>query len=205
MATTSPRSVATGIVRLAVVVGVVAAETYLVVRLGDAFEPANHYSYFTVLSNVFGALVCAWSLVGRAPTAVRGAAVTFLALTGVVYNTMLRDVDVQTDGFPNVILHVVVPILMVLEWVLAPPTERIRWRTVATWMVVPLGYLAYTLVRGPVVDWYPYPFLDPRPSGYGAVVLGSLAVAVAFFLAAAVVALLGNALRGGRTASPRRR
>ncbi|PWD51449.1 hypothetical protein C8046_13070 [Serinibacter arcticus] len=196
------RRIASIVVRALVVVLVVAAEVYLIDVTGDAFTPANHYSYFTILSNVFGAIVMAVALVRGVPDAVRGAAVTFLALTGIVYNTMLRGVDVQTPDFANNALHVIVPILMVLDWLLAPPRTRITRRMVAWWMTVPIAYLVYSLVRGPIVDWYPYPFLDPRPSGYGTVLIGSLAVAVAFFLAALLVAWSGNRLGGHRTIRP---
>jgi hypothetical protein len=36
---------------------VLSAEVHLVTVLGDRFTPANHFSYVTVLSNVFAALV----------------------------------------------------------------------------------------------------------------------------------------------------
>ena len=36
----------------------------------------------------------------------------------------------------------------------------------------------YSLVRGPLVDWYPYPFLDPANGGYGAVAVTSVGIAV---------------------------
>jgi len=33
------------------------------------------------------------------------------------------------------------------------------------WLLFPAIYLAGTLIRGPMVDWYHYPFLDPRGEG----------------------------------------
>jgi membrane protease YdiL (CAAX protease family) len=49
------------------------------------------------------------------------------------------------------------------------------------WLAWPLVYLAYSLVRGAVVDWYPYPFLDPDESGGYAGVAGyALAILAAF-------------------------
>lgn len=194
--TTGWRRIASVAVRVAVVVLVVAAEIELITAAGDTFDAANHYSYFTILSNVFGAIVMAVALVRPVPDGLRGAAVTFLMLTGIVYNTMLRGVDVQTTPFANTALHVVVPILMVADWLLAPPTRRLTIRHVLLWMIAPLAYLAYSLVRGPIVDWYPYPFIDPRPDGYGTVVVGALTVAVAFFAASLFVAWIGNRLGG---------
>ena len=183
---------ASRLVRIAVVALVIAAEISIIVEVRSAFEPVN--PYFTVLSNIFGAVVLAIALFRPVPDAVRGAAVTYLGLTGIVYNSMLRGIDVQTPGFANEVLHVIVPILMVADWILAPPTTRITGRHVLMWMAAPILYLVYTLIRGPFVDWYPYPFLDPRPNGYLAVVIGSVLVALAFALAAFVVAWTGNRL-----------
>jgi hypothetical protein len=38
------------------------------------------------------------------------------------------------------------------------------------------------MIRGPIADWYPYPFLDPRTNGYGFVAIMSLFVAVVALL-----------------------
>ncbi|QIK74049.1 hypothetical protein G7070_17230 [Propioniciclava coleopterorum] len=168
--------------------------------VGPAFAPANHFSFFTVLSNVFGAAVYGACLLGRVPDAVRGAATTYLVTTGVVYALLLRDVDVQTPAYGNLALHILMPVLAVVDWLAFPPTARLGWRVVPAWLAFPVAYLAYTLLRGPLVDWYPYPFLDPRgPGGYGAVALSCALVAVVIATAALGVRALGN-LRAGRAA-----
>jgi hypothetical protein len=33
-------------------------------------------------------------------------------------------------------------------------------------LIAPLAYGVYTLARGPLVDWYPYPFIDVSKLGY---------------------------------------
>ncbi len=33
------------------------------------------------------------------------------------------------------------------------------------WLIFPVVYVVYSLIRGPVADWYPYPFLDPNLDG----------------------------------------
>ena len=53
------------------------------------------------------------------------------------------------------------------------PVRRIGFRTALPWLGVPLVYVAYSLLRGPLVDWYPYPFLDPADGGYGRVAVVS--------------------------------
>ncbi|TDE94928.1 hypothetical protein EXU48_09085 [Occultella glacieicola] len=185
-------------VRVLVVALVISAEIYLIVVTGDLYVPANHFSYFTILSNVFAAVLFAVSLVRPVPDGVRGAAVTFLLLTGVVANTLLLGVEVQTPAYANVVLHMVVPVLVLVDWLVAPPRTRLTTKHLLAWMLIPIAYLVYSLVRGALVDWYPYPFLDPREQGYGMVAVMSLVVAVAFGACAALVIWSGNRLQRRR-------
>ncbi|MET9631497.1 Pr6Pr family membrane protein [Lentzea sp. NPDC006480] len=178
------------LLRMAVFLLVLSAEVYLVVVLGDRFRFANHFSYFTVLSNVFAACVALLGVWGPVSAQIRGAAVLYMATTGLVYALLLRGVDVQTPAYANWVLHVVVPILVVVEWLLAPERTTRAW----TWLSFPAAYLAYTLIRGPIVDWYPYPFLDPRPHGYGEVALTCVFVAVVITGLAYAVSWAGTKL-----------
>ena len=44
-----------------------------------------------------------------------------------------------------------------------------RWTSALWWLLVPLTFFAYSLIRGAIVDWYPYPFIDVGLHGYGKV------------------------------------
>ena len=55
----------------------------------------------------------------------------------------------------------------------------------------PVRGSVYTLVRGEIVDWYPYPFLDAGKHGYGSVALTCLAIA-ALFVGLAALAWKGD-------------
>lgn len=186
------------LVRLVRLVGfglVLAVEVYLVVRLGADFSPANHFSYFTILSNVIAAIVLLVGAFRPVPDGFRGAAVLYMVTTGIVYAVLLRGVDVQTPDLANHTLHIVMPILVVVDWLLDPPQRPIAFRRALWWLAFPLAYLGYTLLRGPIVDWYPYPFVDPRTNGYGSVLLTSLVIAVFVGLLAWLIAWVGDRLR----------
>lgn len=167
-------------------------QAHLVVVQGRGLD--NFFSYFTIESNILGVLVLAWGgLSRRVPGQVRGAVVVYLAITGVVYAVLLAGLPGQhIEPWVNTVVHQVMPIVVVLDWLIAPP--RTRLPQVWWWLVFPLLYLAYTLVRGAFTDWYPYPFLDPRPHGYGQVVIGAVGIAVGFVLATLVVRWVGTAL-----------
>ena len=51
---------------------------------------------------------------------------------------------------------------------------------------------AYTLVRGEVVDWYPYPFVDVSRIGYDGVLGRSVVLVIGFAAAGAALLWLGN-------------
>ncbi|MFD4641005.1 Pr6Pr family membrane protein [Lentzea sp. NPDC058436] len=184
------------LLRMVVLLLVLSAEIYLIVVLGDRFRPVDHYSFFTILSNLFAAVVALLGVFRPVSAQIRGAAVLYMATTGLVYWLLLKGIDVQTPSYANWVLHTIVPILVVAEWLLAPERTRRWW----TWLAFPFAYLVYSLVRGSIVGWYPYPFLDPRQQGYGAVALNSLFVAVVFCLLGFAVSWAGTKLAQKRSA-----
>jgi hypothetical protein len=171
----------------------------------EGFSAVNFFSFFTILSNVLGAVVLATCAVRSAAAAGRldswrGAATTYLAITGLVYALLLRDVTEElgtVTPWVNTVVHVVAPIAIIVDWLVVPPRRPIPWAQAVWWLVFPLAFLAYSLVRGAVVDWYPYPFLDPAESGgWGGVTGYAVAIAVAFVVVIAGVSWTGNRLRG---------
>ncbi|MBF6415860.1 Pr6Pr family membrane protein [Nocardia cyriacigeorgica] len=211
MITSSGAPVWVRVLRLACgVLGVVALAWIPLRNLGESgFSIANYFSYFTIQSNVLGVVVL---LVGALldPTdrrwqAIRGASTLYLLITGVVYAVLLANIDVMlTDRWINDVLHRLLPLVMVLDWVVVPVTLGLTGRLLGALLIYPAVYGAYTLIRGPFVDWYPYPFLDPREQGYVSLVIGLVVLTGVFaLLAVAVVALGGLARRwqdGRRTA-----
>lgn len=154
-------------------------------------------SFFTIQSNLLSGLVSAQlardpNRDGRAWRALRLAALFGITVTGIVYSTVLARIhepNGAAETFVNDIVHYVVPVMMVLGWLLFGPRPRIDARTVRLSLLFPLAWLAYTLVRGAIWHWYPYPFLDVTTHGYLRVVLNSLAVVVVFAVLAVIFAL----------------
>ncbi|MFC5909987.1 Pr6Pr family membrane protein [Streptacidiphilus monticola] len=169
----------------------------------------DFFSFFTIESNVLATVVLLWGgvafFVGRrfVPDLLRGASVLYLAVTGLVYAVALAHLEDQlTLPWVNDVLHRVMPLVVVVDWLLVPPYRRLHLVETARWLAFPLLFLAYTLIRGPVVDWYPYPFLDPRPHGYGRVAVSCVLVTLAFLALTALLTWLGNVLGARRTGTP---
>ena len=176
------------------------------VHTGDA---VNFFFYFTDLSNVFGAFVLLVGgisvLRGRpgVPDLVRGSAVLYLVITGLVYWALLANtITAETIKWQNYIVHAVMPLAFVLDWLLAPPAARLSNARASRWLAYPLIYLAVSLIRGPIVHWWPYDFLDPRePGGYTHVTTWSVIVTAIFVVFMFLIAYAGNQLGSRRSAS----
>ena len=189
--------------------------TAIAVNLAHAFDEVpdfvvlNFFSYFTNLSNILAAGVLIIGAIARPASprweAIRGLATFAMAVTGIVYTILLAGEPLGvTDPWINTVIHKLMPVVMVLDWLLVPPRHRIERRTALLWLLYPLGYAAYTLVRGPLAgDFYPYPFINPtRDGGYAQVALNSVVLAVAMAALALLLAWAGNARRGSRVPWP---
>lgn len=170
-----------------------------------AFSFVNFFSFFTILSNVFAALVFVMSafylLKGRRPSPtddiLRGASVLYMAITGVVYATLLTNIDVDlTLPWVNLQLHYIMPIVVVLDWLYQPQLSKLTWRRIMPWLIFPAFYLCYSLIRGALTGWYPYPFLNPSDvGGYGGVALYVAGILVGLSFASFLLMRLGNMLK----------
>jgi hypothetical protein len=172
------------------------------------------FSFFTVQSNVLAAVVLGLAA-ARAFTAHRrsdSAAVavalasvtTYMAVTGLVYNIVLRsagDVDIMM-GWSNDIHHVVAPAFMLIDLFIAPGRRTLPWRAIAVVLAYPLAWVVFTLIRGPhlvspsngTTPWYPYPFLDPAtvPGGYAGVAVWVAGIAVVIASIGVLVIFVGR-------------
>lgn len=151
-----------------------------VVTAGDSFSAANFFSYFTVLSNVVTVVVLAVGAVTASEMAwfqwLRGLATTCMIITGIVYALLLANIDVQLQTpWINDTMHRYMPALILLDWIAIRP-RNLPERSWLTWLAAPLVYGVYTLSRGPFVDWYPYPFIDPRQQGYAPMTVSLIVV-----------------------------
>jgi hypothetical protein len=148
----------------------------------------NFFSLFTILSNTMAAvMLILLATQNRVTTAewfpvFRGAVTVYMSVTGLVYALVLAPTKIDvglTEPWVNWSLHVIGPLGVILDWVYARPESKLPRNTPLLWLGFPAGYLVYTLVRGVLTDWYPYPFLDPsQANGYGGVATWSGVVLV---------------------------
>lgn len=171
----------------------------------------DFFSEFTTQSNIAAAIVLtvgAWLLWTNRPSGhtwdlVRGAILTYMATTGIVFEFLVSGTRETGASYyypwASDILHKVVPIVLLIDWILAPPRTRISFREVLLWPIYPLVFCAYSLIRGSIVDWYPYNFIDPGENGgYDGVTLYVVAITFGFLVFSLAVMSIGNLMAGRR-------
>ena len=202
----SPRAI--GATRLGLAAfAVVALVARFVWGLGSAtFVPATFVGYLTVQSNIayatieVVAAIAALRGTGEGPRLanVRGIVLACTVTSGIVFalivsQSALRGIRVDVP-WSDIVLHFVLPCLALAEWVLVPRAD-VRWRILAFVLGYPLVWGVLTIIRGAIVEWYPYYFLDPR----------QLESAVEFFALTGIALAVFVAVGSGLVAVPHRR
>ncbi len=119
---------------------------------------------------------------------VKGAATIAILITGVVYHFLLGDPS-EPDFFTlqNLIVHYIVPIMFVLDWIIFDSKKTYSIIDPLTWLAVPGVYFVYAMIRGAIVGpnnnlQYAYFFIDVNIYGYGGVMLWAIGLAAAFLV-----------------------
>jgi uncharacterized membrane protein YidH (DUF202 family) len=159
----------------------------------------NYFSYFTILSNLIGATLL---LVGaarwRSPRSarmdlLRGGAVVYLTVTFIVFALLLSNTDVDLAiPWVNSVLHEIIPVVILIDWLIDPPTVRLTQRQGLLWLSFPAAWIVYVLIRGAIVGKYPYPFLDPANGGYASVAIYCVGILVLMVAMCAAVVAVGG-------------
>ncbi len=155
------------------------------------FYPANFFSYFTIEGNL---IAVAALLVGAGMLAAnrtckqldffRGATTLYMITVGIIFSVLLAGIKNATFTavpWDNLVLHYIMPIVLALDWLLDRPKTAIKFKAACLWLLFPLAYFAYSIIRGSMTGWYPYPFLNADSNGYGELATTSLVI-TAFLL-----------------------
>jgi hypothetical protein len=163
-------------------------------------------SYFTILTNILIAVALTApalapdSRLGRWTAAedVRGALIMYIAVVGLIYHSLLASTW-DPEGlmmWATQVLHTVMPIAFLLDWLFFVPRGRLRWIDPIRWLSYPLLFGVWTIVHGLQTGWYPYWFIDIDSLGW-VVTLTNFGLLLAFFL---VLGLIVAALDRGLAA-----
>ena len=160
----------------------------------------NYLSFFTIESNV---LAIAWfsascyiqdtkNIIYN--PIIRGAILNYMIVTMIVFFALLTGQFSNINFINSYGLHLIMPIAYILDWFIKKPKSKIETKSAFYWLIYPIIYLAYALIRGRITNWYPYLFLTPENGSYLNVAKYSVGLLIFFMLIILIIYFLNNKL-----------
>ncbi len=150
----------------------------------------HFFGYFTILTNTLVAIVLTVAARGGEAVSfwlrpwVSSGVTASIILVGVSYSLLLRNAwhPEGVQWVVNELLHDILPPVFVAFWWWCVPKGALRARHVLAWMVYPIVYFGYCLLRGSEIGVYPYPFIDVGHLGYARVMVNALVILLGFVM-----------------------
>jgi hypothetical protein len=147
-------------------------------------------SYFTIQNNFLVALALTvlllWptSKLGRffSNPPVLTAMSVYMVIVCLVYQLVLRPQHIQYGWFKfcDEIFHSISPPLFILFWLIFVDKPKIPWAKAFNWLLYPLLYCFYILIRGAISNYYPYSFIDGTKLTYMQIFINCIFLLIAF-------------------------
>ncbi|QIL39353.1 hypothetical protein G7074_08735 [Pedobacter sp. HDW13] len=159
-------------------------------------------SFFTVLTNLCVA-ICLVSLLLFKHTALghffskpstQTAIAVYIFLVALVYNIALRGLDQPTGwhSLSNELLHVINPLLFLIYWIAFVDKTKLEYKQTIGWLVYPLLYVIFIVIRGYLISQYPYPFINVAKIGYPKAILNTIIILVVFWILSLIFVFTGK-------------
>jgi len=103
------------------------------------------------------------------------------------------------DLVADVILHYVIPILFVIDWLFLVPKETLKAKDAAVWLAFPVVYLVWTFIHGAYSSFYPYPFLNVNELGLARVLLNEAGLLIVFLVLGSILVTGGRLIDKARS------
>ncbi|MBY8984167.1 MAG: Pr6Pr family membrane protein [Candidatus Lokiarchaeota archaeon] len=115
----------------------------------------------------------------------KGAFTMYITITFVVFAVLLSPFSQPTGfaAFNNLVIHYIIPIAFIVDWVLTETKMRYKWSYLPYWILYPLCYIVFAVIHGTFTGNYVYYFLDISALGF-----------LVFFLFVSVLIVFGIAL-----------
>lgn len=153
-------------------------------------ETVHYASYMTVWTNTLVALCfCAAAFPALQKLdffrnkSLLAATAGYITMVGLAYHILLSETNNPQglEWFTDLLLHYINPVLYLVWWAWLAPKDILPFREALRWMIFPAVYFLFSLIKGFITDWYPYPFVNVTELGYPAVLTTS-AVLMAIYL-----------------------
>jgi hypothetical protein len=171
---------------------------------GSFTRSVNFFSYFTILTNILAALALTlpWlapqSTLGgffARPTVRTAIAAYIIIVMTIVYFVLRHLTKLQGwDFVADLLLHYVMPVLFVIDWLFLVPKQPLKMRDSLGWLAFPVIYLVWTFIHGAYSGFYPYPFLSGAELGNARVLMNEAGLLVIFLVLGLILVSGGRLL-----------
>lgn len=155
-------------------------------------------AYFTVLANAATLILLARAATtGRIGAKTAAAMTVVMGVVGIGYHALLAGIWAHQGlaWWADQGLHTAVPLLVGLWWLTLAPKAGLVGRDAFKWLIWPIGYAAYALVRGFVSGFYPYPFMDVSKLGLAQSLLNVGVLGLCFVMLGLVLIGIARVIR----------
>ncbi|MGH6834785.1 MAG: Pr6Pr family membrane protein, partial [Methylocella sp.] len=127
------------------------------------------------------------------------ALVVYIILVGGVYAVLLRNLW-HPHGLQlvaDIMVHDAIPFLYPLYWLVFLRKGSLRWSDPAWWLVYPILYFLYSMLRGAAYGTYLYPFFNATQLGVARALVNGAGLLALFFWLGVVLTAIDRALAAG--------
>lgn len=160
------------------------------------------FSFFTILTNILVALFFTTQVFTKNKAYLsflnsKGsltAITTFILVVGIVYQIILRPIW-NPQGLQKIVdelLHTIIPLLVLIYWILYVKKNELHLKSIVKWLLYPLLYFIYILIRGHFSKFYPYPFSNVSELGYSQVIINFILISFFIILLLVTLIFFGN-------------
>jgi hypothetical protein len=163
------------------------------------------FSYFTILTNSLVAIYFTLivikiksgflKIIDKPGTLT--AITVYITTVGLVYQILLRHTWAP-KGLQMIVdelLHTLIPIVVIIYWFFYESKALVTYKQIPKWLVYPIIYLTYILIRGTFSNFYPYPFINVENLGLSKVIINVVGLTGLFILLSAVFVSVGKAIK----------
>lgn len=178
----------------------------------------EHLSYYTNLSNILCIIFFFYYFMRmlfnmkkethQYNNNLKGAVTITILITFIVYNFILRPFMHNVDGvmkinsIGNLIVHVVLPLMVIADYILFDEKGKFNKKTAYTWVLIPLSYFIFICIRAKMggkftyaKSSYPYFFLDIDAYGIPQVILNVIISIIVILLLIYLYVYIDNKLK----------
>lgn len=134
------------------------------------------FSFFTIFTNILVASYFTNQIISSkgktenlfSKTGTLTAVTVYITVVGLVYQIALRHLWKPTglQMIVDELLHTTIPTLTIIYWFLYEKKSELKWKMIPKFLLYPLFYLGFILVRGKLSGFYPYPFINVTTLGW---------------------------------------